>query len=186
MKATTMLKQQHREVEKLFAKAKKADAADERRALLDQIAEKLRGHMMIEEQIFYPAVAEQVPTKKVREMVPEAYEEHHVVELVLAELPEVDPEDERFEAKVTVLSELVDHHVEEEEKEMFPAAEKHLDADALAELAEQMQAAMEGEMPQSAAADEDEEEDEDDDEDEDDEADVRSTSRRSESRPRAR
>jgi len=55
-------------------------------------------------------------------MIPEAYEEHHVVKLVLQELPKVDLDDERFEAKVTVLAELIDHHVEEEEEEMEEAA----------------------------------------------------------------
>jgi hypothetical protein len=71
-------------------------------------------------------------------MVMEAYEEHHVVKLVLAELPRVNPEDERFEAKMTVLSELVMHHVEEEEKEMFKLAQK-LGRNELESLGEQME-----------------------------------------------
>lgn len=142
MKATDMLKKQHREVEALFSKVKKTEDGGDRQELLEQIETKLRAHMAIEENIFYPAVAEEVTTKKLKEMVPEAYEEHHVVQLVLNELPDVDPEDERFEAKMTVLEELVKHHVEEEEGEMFPAAEKALGADALKDLAEQMQSAM--------------------------------------------
>jgi hypothetical protein len=76
-------------------------------------------------------------------MVNEAYEEHHVVKLVLAELPQVDVEDERFEAKMTVLSELIEHHVEEEEDEMFKSAEK-LGAERLRELGAQMEAAAGG------------------------------------------
>jgi hemerythrin-like domain-containing protein len=71
-------------------------------------------------------------------MIGEAYEEHHVVKLVLAELPEVDPSADNFDAKMTVLKELVGHHVEEEEQEMFPMAERRLGADRSAELAEQM------------------------------------------------
>ncbi|HSP97322.1 MAG TPA: hemerythrin domain-containing protein [Candidatus Dormibacteraeota bacterium] len=144
MKATDMLKRQHREVEGLFAQVKKAKHGSQRRTLVDEIGEKLRAHMMIEETIFYPAVAEEVTTKKVKEMVPEAYEEHHVVQLVLDELPDVDFEDERFEAKMTVLEELIQHHVGEEEETMFPAAEKALGAEALTELAEQMRAAIPG------------------------------------------
>jgi len=70
-------------------------------------------------------------------MVLEAYEEHHVVKLVLAELPEVDPEGERFEAKMTVLEQLVEHHVDEEEDEMFKLADK-LDDDELETLGERM------------------------------------------------
>jgi iron-sulfur cluster repair protein YtfE (RIC family) len=138
MKATELLKKQHREVKTLFGEAKKAKPA-ERRRVLDEIAEKLRAHMTIEEDIFYPAVRE-VGTKKAEEIVPEAYEEHHVVTLVLDELPDVDVEVERFEAKMKVLDELIEHHVEEEEDEMFKIAEK-LGADRLASLGAEMASA---------------------------------------------
>lgn len=69
----------------------------------------MKGHATIEEEMFYPAVRA-LATKKAEEMVDEAFEEHHVVKLVLAELPGVDPEGARFEAKMTVLSKLVEHH----------------------------------------------------------------------------
>lgn len=121
MKATELLKKQHRAVEKLFGELKKLDGPA-RRPVMDQISEELAHHMAIEEDIFYPAVRE-LDTKKTEEMIPEAIEEHHVVKLVLKEIPLVDPEDERFEAKMTVLGEFIEHHVEEEEKEMFKAAE---------------------------------------------------------------
>lgn len=135
MKATELLKKQHREVKALFGKAKKAKSAD-RRNVMDEITQKLQTHMTIEEEIFYPAVRE-LDTKKTGEIVPEAYEEHHVVKLVLAELPDVDLDDEQYEAKVTVLSELIEHHVEEEETEMFKSAEK-LGAERLGELGDEM------------------------------------------------
>ena len=138
MKATDLLKKQHRQVEKLFKQAEKATQPRQRRQLMDQIAEMLKMHTKIEEEVFYPAVRE-LGTSKAEEMIDEAFEEHHVVDLVLAELPEVDPEDERFEAKITVLSELVEHHVEEEEKEMFPMAEKKLGAERVKELGQQME-----------------------------------------------
>jgi hypothetical protein len=137
MKATDLLKKQHREVESLFKKVEKAGGAEERRRLMDQITKALEAHTAIEEEIFYPAIAE-TGTKKAEEMVNEAFEEHHVVKLVLKELPQVDPEDERFEAKMTVLSELIEHHVEEEEKEMFKLAGK-IDKDEAADMAERMQ-----------------------------------------------
>ena len=137
MKATELLKKQHREVKALFRSAKKAEPR-ERREILDEIAAKLAHHMNIEETIFYPAVRE-LGTKKTEEMIPEAYEEHHVVVLVLNEFPKLDPEDERFEAKMTVLDELIEHHVEEEEKEMFQAAEK-LGVERLKELGAEMEA----------------------------------------------
>ena len=122
MKATDLLKKQHREVKGLFKKLEKTENGSERRKLMETLAQDLQMHTTIEEEIFYPALRE-VESKKAEKMVNEAYEEHHVVKLVLAELPKVDPQDERFEAKMTVLSELIEHHVEEEESEMFKLAE---------------------------------------------------------------
>src|SRR6185295_15453801 len=104
MKATDLLKKQHKEVKALFKKVENTENGRERRRLMDEIATALEGHTTIEEEIFYPAVRG-LETQKAEEMVMEAFEEHHVVKLVLAELPQVDPEDERFEAKMTVLSE---------------------------------------------------------------------------------
>ena len=137
MKATDLLKKQHKEVKALFKKVENTENGRERRRLMDEIATALEGHTTIEEEIFYPAVRG-LETQKAEEMVMEAFEEHHVVKLVLAELPQVDPEDERFEAKMTVLSELVEHHADEEEKEMFKAAQK-LGKDELESLGEQME-----------------------------------------------
>ena len=136
MNPMDLLKKQHKEVKGLFKKIEKTENERERRQLMEQITTALEGHTTIEEEMFYPALRE-VETKKAEEMVNEAYEEHHVVKLVLAELPNVDPSDERFEAKMTVLSELIEHHVEEEEKEMFKLARK-LDEDELDELGDRM------------------------------------------------
>ena len=137
MKATDLLKKQHKEVKALFKKVEGTENARQRRQLLNEISQSLEGHTLIEEEIFYPAVRG-LETEKAEEMVLEAYEEHHVVKLVLAELPRVNPEDERFEAKMTVLSELVEHHADEEEKEMFKAAQK-LGKDELDSLGAQME-----------------------------------------------
>ena len=140
MKPTQLLKKQHDAVKALFKKIEKAKP-DQRRPLLAELAGNLQLHMKIEEGVFYPAVKE-LGTKKAQEMISEAYEEHHVVKLVIAEIPKVDPQDERFEAKVTVLKELIEHHVEEEEDEMFEMAEK-LDDDVLKEVGERMMAEVE-------------------------------------------
>jgi hypothetical protein len=139
MKATELLKKQHREVKALFKKVESTEDARVRRRLMSEIGDKLKVHTEIEEEIFYPAVKD-LETKKAEEMVLEAVEEHHVVDLVLAELPKVDPAADTFEAKMTVLKELVEHHVEEEEEEMFPMAEKRFGKERSRELAEQMQA----------------------------------------------
>ena len=138
MKATALLKKQHREVEKLFGHALKSEDAKERKALADEIREKLEVHTALEEKIFYPAYREAAQTQKAQARVLEAYEEHHVVKLVLAELPRVDYSAENFTAKMTVLKELIEHHVEEEEEEMFPDAEKRIAADRLEELGAEM------------------------------------------------
>ena len=149
MKATDLLKKQHKNVKALFKKAEDTEGGRQRRQLMDQIASELKIHTKIEEEIFYPAVRE-IGTSKAEEMIDEAFEEHHVVDLVLAELPKVDPEDERFHAKLTVLSELVKHHVEEEEGELFPMAEKKLGKDRLQMLGERMQSMAEGEQRRAA------------------------------------
>jgi hypothetical protein len=150
MEPTQLLKKQHREVEGLFKKVEKAEGAEERRRLMAQIGSRLALHTRLEEEVFYPAVRA-LDTKKAREMIDEAYEEHHVVKLVLGELPRVDPDDERFHAKMTVLKELVEHHVEEEEEEMFKLAQK-LDRDERDTLAERMAAMVEDETGESRAA----------------------------------
>ena len=138
MKATDLLKKQHKSVKALFKQVEDTEDGRRRRQLMDEIANELKMHTQIEEEIFYPAVRE-IGSSKAEEMVDESYEEHHVVDLVLAELPNVDPEDERFAAKMTVLSELVEHHADEEEDEMFPMAEKKLGKERLQHLGEQME-----------------------------------------------
>ena len=138
MKATDLLKKQHKSVKALFKKVENTEDARRRRQLMDEITNELKIHTKIEEEIFYPAVRE-IGTSKAEELVDESFEEHHVVDLVLAELPTVDPEDERFAAKMTVLSELVEHHADEEEDEMFPTCEKKLGRERLEQLGEQMQ-----------------------------------------------
>lgn len=139
MHATELLERQHREVEGLFAKILKTDDPGERTELAAEIAAKLELHTSIEEEIFYPAYREGAETKKGEELVLEAYEEHHVVKMVLAELPNVDASAENFEAKMTVLKELIEHHVEEEEQEMFPDAKKKLGKQRLEALGSEME-----------------------------------------------
>ncbi|MGH7314323.1 MAG: hemerythrin domain-containing protein [Candidatus Rokuibacteriota bacterium] len=133
-----LLTKQHREVEALFKRVEKSEHPAESKQLLGQIKQSLELHTRLEEEMFYPAVRG-LETKKAEEMILEAYEEHHVVKLVLAELPKVDPEDERFHAKMTVLQELIEHHVDEEEKEMFKLAKK-LGEEELEAIGERMAA----------------------------------------------
>ena len=138
MKATDFLKKQHREVMKLFKEVEKTEDTRARKRLMSEIVSHLKVHTTIEEEIFYPAVRE-IGTEKAEEQMLEAVEEHHVVDLVLAELPQVDPAADTFEAKMTVLRELIEHHVEEEQEEVFPMAEKRLGKERIAELGERLE-----------------------------------------------
>jgi hypothetical protein len=96
-------------------------------------------HAAIEEQVFYPATREYVESAK--DDVLESLEEHHIVKWTLSELEGMDPKDERFEAKVTVLMESVRHHVKEEEQDMFPKGRKAMSRAALANIGERMEQA---------------------------------------------
>jgi hemerythrin superfamily protein len=148
MKATNLLKKQHQEVKSLFRKVQKTENPDIRHELMKDITEKLTVHATIEEEIFYPAMRG-IGTEKAKDLVLEAYEEHHVVKLLIEELPTVDAEGEAFTAKMTVLGELVEHHADEEEEDMFPLAQKLGEAQ-LEALGEQMAARAEALMGQTA------------------------------------
>jgi iron-sulfur cluster repair protein YtfE (RIC family) len=131
MKATSLLEKQHRKVEGLFKKLEsgKSGAAD----LLQELADDLAAHMAIEQQIFYPAV------RSLKEdLIAESFEEHAVAELALKRLLAASPTAPSFIAKVTTLKELIMHHVEEEESELFPAVEKKMDDYELLELGKRM------------------------------------------------
>jgi iron-sulfur cluster repair protein YtfE (RIC family) len=136
MRATALLKKQHRKVEGLFAslEKRKGDIS----AVLAQLANDLAAHMAIEQKIFYPAIR-----RVDSEMVGESYEEHAIAELALKRLVDTAPDDATFAPKVTALKELIFHHVEEEEKELFPAVENEMDAESLEALGAQMLRAFE-------------------------------------------
>ena len=139
--AITLLKEDHKKVKGLLSQLEKTTerGASRRVRLLGQIEAEIKMHTTIEEEIFYPAYRDAVKKKEDRELYQEALEEHHVVDLVLPELKESDPAGEIFGAKATVLKELIEHHAEEEEKEMFPKARRALGAAALRELGSEME-----------------------------------------------
>jgi hemerythrin-like domain-containing protein len=137
MDAITLLKQDHRKVEDLFKQFEGlGERAHKSRAnIVKQVILELKVHTQIEEEIFYPAFKKEAEEK---DLVLEAIEEHNVAKFVIRSLLEIDETDETFDAKVTVLSELIDHHVKEEEKEMFPQAKQLFDKDRLTELGDKM------------------------------------------------
>lgn len=141
MDAIVLLKEDHKVVEKLFKAFEKAgdNAHATKQKVVDQLIEELSVHAFIEEQLFYPAARTKVP--ETEDHVLESLEEHHIVKWVLAELTGMEPTDERFDAKVTVLMENVRHHVEEEEQEWFPEVRKGMGRKELGELGDKMAAA---------------------------------------------
>ena len=136
--AIALLKQDHEKVRGLLGQFENATGA-RRAKLLGQIEQELKVHTQVEEEIFYPAYRDAARKKEDKKLYFEAVEEHHVVDLVLPEMTDGDTT-EQLKAKAKVLKELVEHHADEEEKEMFPRARKALGRDELRELGERMEA----------------------------------------------
>jgi len=131
MKATQLLKQQHREVETLFEAIE--GGAGDIAALLEKLADSLVAHMTIEQRIFYPEV------KGIdADLVSESFEEHAAAEMELERVMALDVSDPRIKARVGVLEEMILHHVKEEESALFPEVEKSLGADELESLGREM------------------------------------------------
>jgi hypothetical protein len=138
MDAVTMLKADHDKVKKIL---NDLDSTTERgvktrEELFAKVQQELEVHETIEEEIFYPALKEH---PKMKDLVLEAYEEHHVVDTVMAEIRDVPFDDETWGAKLTVMKENVEHHIEEEEDEMFKQARQVFSKEELAELGDRMQ-----------------------------------------------
>ncbi|MFL6672223.1 MAG: hemerythrin domain-containing protein [Massilia sp.] len=122
--AISLLTSQHREVSAMFKQFEELGerAKASKKKLADQICTALELHTQIEEEIFYPAVRE--ASKDLEDIVDEAVVEHASAKDLIAQLEEMDPEDDLYDAKVKVLGEQIEHHVGEEEKEMFPKVRK--------------------------------------------------------------
>jgi len=115
-----MLKEDHDKVKKLFEDFESAEGR-ERGEIAKTAIQELEIHADLEERVIYPAIRAELDEA---DMMNEAVEEHHLVHVLIAELKKLKPGDEKFQAKFSVLSELVKHHIEEEESEMFPKAEE--------------------------------------------------------------
>ncbi|MFL5359139.1 hemerythrin domain-containing protein [Archangium sp.] len=137
MDAIELLTQQHREVDELFEKFEKLGegSTEKMMDLFARIADNLAAHATIEEKIFYPSVYVGPTADKLQEAV----EEHLSVKRVIADLLDLEPSDVQFKAKMKVLQELVEHHVEEEEKDLFKSVKKLMTKDELALMGEQLE-----------------------------------------------
>jgi hypothetical protein len=133
--ALELLRSQHTEVDELIVQIEGADPRGNKRALFEQLADKLAAHATIEEKIFYPAVM----TVPLHQQLVEATEEHLAVKRLLADMMELDCDNKHFDAKLTVLKECVRHHAhDEEEGQLFLEVEDLLDDDQLAALGNEL------------------------------------------------
>jgi hemerythrin-like domain-containing protein len=134
--AIAMLKADHQRVKDLFAQYEAADNVETKRTLADQVFRELDTHTQLEENVFYPTVNEE--TDEGPELVKESLEEHQTMKQLIMELRDMGHDTDEFDAKFHELIQNVEHHVEEEEAEMFPLAEQEL-VDDLDEMSEEMQ-----------------------------------------------
>jgi hypothetical protein len=142
MKANELLEKQHRLVEELFDQFEQADE-NEKGEVFEQIASNLVAHDAIEREIFYPACEEALEDDDREDVLGESLVEHGVVEFCLFRADKNRSKPEELEKYVTVLKEIVFHHVKEEEDELLPKAKKALGSERLEELGAEMEARFE-------------------------------------------
>ena len=152
LNATHILAKDHRKVEELFSKYESASGSDKKEKLAKEICRELKIHAMIEEEIFYPALQGKIE----EDLLKEAYVEHDGAKVLINEIDAGHPDEEFYDAKVTVLKEEIEHHVKEEEKQhdnMFQQARaadvdlEDLGRKMLARKEELMQMAEAGSLP---------------------------------------
>jgi iron-sulfur cluster repair protein YtfE (RIC family) len=139
--AISILKHDHENVRELLERLKNTTerATKTRVDLLERIEAELVLHMTVEEEIFYPAFRDGIGDKHAEKMYHEAKEEHRAANKVMADLKKTDPSSPAFGGRAKVLAELVTHHADEEEDEMFPMANKHFSSDELEAIGKQME-----------------------------------------------
>ena len=140
--ALRLLEQDHQKVKKLMSEIEKTTerGTKTREELFNKLVQELTVHEKIEEQIFYPQVKERAQTKKLEELVTEAYEEHHFVDTVKKEIEGTPFESEEWAAKFKVMMENIKHHAEEEEEgKMFPKVRQVFDEGELEDMGAQME-----------------------------------------------
>ncbi|MFZ2493634.1 MAG: hemerythrin domain-containing protein [Thermoanaerobaculia bacterium] len=143
--AITMLKADHTVLKRVLrelnaVEGNGAQQLKRRETLVQQLERELKTHAQLEEEVFYPAFKAAAEKKKsATDSFYEAAEEHHVVDMVLPSLKTANPKSNEFKAKAKVIKELIEHHIKEEEKEMFAMARSLFDEDQLNELGDLMQ-----------------------------------------------
>jgi hemerythrin superfamily protein len=140
--AITMLKSDHATVKRLMRELVETSdrAVKQRESLVERIEREVKMHAQVEEEVFYPAFKARAEGSDAEDLFYEAAEEHHVVDMVLPALKAANPKSPEFAAKAKVLKELLEHHIKEEETEMFAKARQLFADDQLRELGDLMQA----------------------------------------------
>lgn len=141
MNALELLKKDHKEVRALLEELVETTprATRQRQELLETLEQQIKVHTKIEEEIFYPAFRKAASTKQDEQLYYEAWEEHRAADMVLKDLKKADFGSPEFGGRAKVLCELVNHHADEEEEELFSKAKKLMSKDQLEELGEQLQ-----------------------------------------------
>jgi hemerythrin-like domain-containing protein len=139
MDCLTLLKEQHDEAKQLFKQLDKAEGARASK-LWNELKTKLTIHEELEERHFYPDLRNSETTE---ELTLEAYQEHHVMDVLIEEISALEPTDEEFRPKMTVLQENTEHHIEEEEQELFPKVRKIWNLDKRKQVGDKMEASKE-------------------------------------------
>ena len=156
MDALELLKSDHDEVRGMFEEFRSAHEAEDTAAMGEicrRVFAELEVHTAIEEEVFYPAVRE-AGGGELDELTDESKEEHHVVDVLMEEITSLDPADDAFAAKMTVLMENVEHHAGEEEDEMFPEVRELLSEERLRTLGEELEEAKRRHRLSAASRDE--------------------------------
>jgi len=138
MNALEVLKEDHQKVKGLFREVRQATDQAKRKELFNKIDTELETHAHIEETVFYPAIEEH---EEFKDMVAEALEEHQEAKTLLDELEELGADNHDFGSKLQLLIQAVEHHVEEEEGEMFPKISEVFDEDELEQLGQELESA---------------------------------------------
>lgn len=137
--AITMLKADHTTIKRLLRELNDATTVKQRENLVNQLEQEVKMHSQIEEEVFYPAFKAATRRTENEDLFYEATEEHHIVDMVLPALKAANPKSHEFQAKAKVLKELIEHHIKDEETEMFAAARNIFDEDSLRQLGDLMQ-----------------------------------------------
>lgn len=142
MDAMGMLKKDHQAVKALFDRFERTEETSKKREIVEAACAELKVHAAVEEQLFYPALRQQMADKE--GLIDEADEEHHEAKILIAELDMMDGSEDNYCAKFEVLSENVRHHIKEEEETMFPKAKKtSIDFAALGERMRELKSRLE-------------------------------------------